>query len=447
MSVLVAFLTAFWIYTGPLLSRSSPQNFWDFLGISIGTVCVYVIALDRVGLYKREVSLLNIKELRGIFRAAVYSTAVILSASFYVRFTSLSRITITVALAGAPLLIYLQRQVFFGFHLFFHRRGWSQNRVLIFGAGRTGKHLARRMFESPGLGLLPVGVLDDDRSRIGQLLSWRGTPNVLPVLGGEEQLDNVKSLGVDLVVISLPGASLERNKGIVNACIAAGIPYAVVPNSHEEFIQQMEVLEIGGIPLFRRRSNKKSWTYLASKRLIDFVLSSAVMICLSPLYFFFAGLIRLDSKGPVIFKQKRVGLNGREFSFYKFRTMHVHAPKYAETPHDPKDDRITRLGGWLRRTSLDELPQLFNVFRGDMSLVGPRPEMPFIVERYTPLEKQRLEAKPGITGVWQISAVRGEPIHANIEYDLFYLQNRSLLLDAAIVVKTVLSVIRGVGAI
>ena len=127
--------------------------------------------------------------------------------------------------------------------------------------------------------------------------------------------------------------------------------------------------------------------------------------------------------------------------------MKVDAPKYAVTPNSTQDPRITRIGKWLRRTSLDELPQLFNVFRGDMSLVGPRPEMPFIAEQYTSLEKMRLEVKPGITGVWQISAVRGEPIHQNMEYDLFYLQNRSLLFDFAILTKTALSVIRGIGAV
>jgi lipopolysaccharide/colanic/teichoic acid biosynthesis glycosyltransferase len=156
--------------------------------------------------------------------------------------------------------------------------------------------------------------------------------------------------------------------------------------------------------------------------------------------------IKMESPGPIIFKQKRVGLNGRQFSMYKFRSMFIDAPKYAKTPSNPRDPRITHVGRWLRRTSLDELPQIFNVWRGDMSCVGPRPEMPFIVETYTPLQRQRLEAKPGITGVWQISAVRGEPIHQNIEYDLFYLENRSILLDLAIIIKTVLSVIRGVGA-
>ena len=150
-------------------------------------------------------------------------------------------------------------------------------------------------------------------------------------------------------------------------------------------------------------------------------------------------IIKLTSEGPVIFKQKRVGLNGKEFSFYKFRSMYTEAPQYAPTPSNPADPRITKIGRWLRRTSLDELPQLFNVLRGDMSLVGPRPEMPFIVSQYTSIERRRLDAKPGITGVWQISAARAEPIHANMEYDLFYLENRSLLLDIAIIIKKIFS--------
>lgn len=127
--------------------------------------------------------------------------------------------------------------------------------------------------------------------------------------------------------------------------------------------------------------------------------------------------------------------------------MRVDANPYAHTPQHSTDPRITRFGRWLRRSSLDELPQLWNVLKGDMSLVGPRPEMPFIVATYNEEQRERLKVKPGITGVWQISAVRGEPIHANIEYDLFYIEHRSLLLDVIIMVKTLVTAIRGIGAV
>jgi exopolysaccharide biosynthesis polyprenyl glycosylphosphotransferase len=243
------------------------------------------------------------------------------------------------------------------------------------------------------------------------------------------------------------GASYERIRSIVEECRRAGVIYSIVPHAFNLNIEKVSVMDIGGIPILRMRNNRMSWVYLALKRFVD-LLGAAVLITLaSPFYVLFGILIKLDSTGPIIFKQKRVGLRGKEFSFYKFRTMFMDAPAYAKTPTVSDDPRITRVGRWLRRTSLDELPQLFNVLRGDMSLVGPRPEMPFIVQGYTLLQRERLAVKPGITGVWQISAVRGEPIHANLEYDLYYIENQSILLDLVILAKTVFGVIRGIGAI
>jgi exopolysaccharide biosynthesis polyprenyl glycosylphosphotransferase len=447
ITVTVSYLASYGIYTS-ILSRTSPQSFTEFSGFAGLAGILYIVILDRVGLYRREISLLNVKELRGIFRAGIYAAAAILSVSFYIRSLDLSRITLTIAILITPVLLYLQRQIFYKIHILFHQRGWSQKRVLIYGAGSIGIHLAKRMFESPTLGLFPVGFLDDENTKQGQTIRWQGIgpKSGLPVLGGESMMENLKDSKIDSVFIALPSARFERNQRLVELCVEQGMDYAVVPNSYEKFIQHVEMFEIGGIPVLRRRVNQSSVYYVGAKRAIDFCLATLFILMLSPLYLLLGALIKLDSKGPIIFKQKRVGLNGKQFSMYKFRSMFVEAPKYAKTPADPNDPRITQVGRWLRRTSLDELPQLFNVWRGDMSLVGPRPEMPFIVDTYTPLQRQRLLAKPGITGVWQISAVRGEPIHQNIEYDLFYLENRSILLDLAIIIKTVLSVIRGVGA-
>lgn len=446
-TVLLTYAASYWIYV-TILGRSSPLKFLDYIELSAGAGVIYILILDRVGMYKREISLLNVKELRGIFRTGFYAAALILSASFYIRSLDLSRITLTLALISTPVLLYLQRLVFYQVHILFHQRGWSQQKVLIYGAGYIGVHLAKRMFESPTLGLYPMGFLDDEAAKHGQSvrLHGRGVKGEVPIFGGEKLLETIQGSEVDMVMIALPSASFERNQRLVEACVAQGVDYAIVPNAYEKFIQQVELFDIGGIPVLRRKDDHGSPYYLALKRGVDFALSTLFIITLCPLYLVIGALIKLDSPGPIIFKQKRVGLRGRQFSMYKFRSMHLEAPKYAPTPSNPHDPRITRMGRWLRRTSLDELPQIFNVWRGDMSLVGPRPEMPFIVETYTPLQRRRLEAKPGITGVWQISAVRGEPIHQNIEYDLFYLENRSILLDLAIIVKTILSVIKGVGA-
>ena len=175
------------------------------------------------------------------------------------------------------------------------------------------------------------------------------------------------------------------------------------------------------------------------------VSSSVALVLLSPLLFLVGLLVKLDSRGPALFTQERVGLNGKRFVVYKLRTMAQDAPKYALHPTDSGDARITKLGGFLRRSSIDELPQLWNVVRGDMSLVGPRPEMPFVVEEYNANQRMRLSVRPGITGVWQISPERALPIHEGVDYDLYYIENSSFALDLAIILRTVLSVLRGRG--
>jgi len=182
------------------------------------------------------------------------------------------------------------------------------------------------------------------------------------------------------------------------------------------------------------------------KRGIDLAGSSVMLFIFSPLFLFVAALIKLDSEGPVLFRQKRIGKDGKPFDIWKFRSMRVDAHPYARSPAGDHDPRLTRIGRLLRRFSIDELPQLVNVLKGEMSLVGPRPEMPYIVENYGPLEQQRLCARPGITGLWQISPARAMPIHENLNYDFTYIENQSITLDCIILLRTITAVIRGIGA-
>jgi lipopolysaccharide/colanic/teichoic acid biosynthesis glycosyltransferase len=190
----------------------------------------------------------------------------------------------------------------------------------------------------------------------------------------------------------------------------------------------------------------KLWPGL-TKRCCDIVGSLILLIVLWPLLAVIAILIKLDSAGPILFRHERVGKDGSQFILLKFRSMKVDVPKYECSPTSGCDMRLTRLGRIIRRLSLDEIPQLINVLKGDMSLVGPRPEMPFIVEGYGTLELERLAVKPGITGLWQISPARAFPIHENLQYDLYYVRHRNLFLDCAILVRTITAVIRGVGAV
>ena len=220
---------------------------------------------------------------------------------------------------------------------------------------------------------------------------------------------------------------------------------------------EVPVIEANNMAQVKEKS-ERSRLYPISKRLCDIGLSMVLLMFTLPLWGLIALAIKIDSsgdrprceggsrKGSVFFVQQRVGQNGVLFKMYKFRTMYPSAPPDQQKPLSIAEKRTTRLGKYLRRFSLDELPQLLNVLSGEMSLVGPRPEMPFLVALYTPLQKKRLQVKPGITGLWQVCGRRDMSIVDGIFFDLYYIQKRSLLLDFEILIRTLPAVIRGLGA-
>ena len=202
-----------------------------------------------------------------------------------------------------------------------------------------------------------------------------------------------------------------------------------------------------GVPIIAGRAIPASeCARVVVKRVADLALCFPGLVLSLPLFLVTSILIKLDSDGPVFFRQNRVGKDGRVFRLWKFRSMRKDAPHYERSPLSDGDARLTRVGRVIRRFSIDELPQLINVLRGEMSLVGPRPEMPFIVDQYGPFERRRLLVRPGITGLWQISPARALPIHQSMEYDLYYIHRQNIFLDLAILLRTVTAVVRGIGA-
>jgi len=186
--------------------------------------------------------------------------------------------------------------------------------------------------------------------------------------------------------------------------------------------------------------------YLIVKRVLDLILGVVGLVLLGPVLVLIGLVVRLDSRGPSVFRQERIGRGGRPFMVYKFRTMTVDSPTFGPKPESFDDDRVTRVGQILRRMSLDELPQLLNVLAGEMSLVGPRPEQPFLVVEYPDWKRERLTVLPGMTGWWQVNG-RKQPMHDHVEEDLYYVRNRSLWLDVRILLMTFRSVFQGDGAV
>ncbi len=244
----------------------------------------------------------------------------------------------------------------------------------------------------------------------------------------------------------MPSAQEPRVMEILAKLDELGVEHHVVPRFFHLMGHRVRLDALDSVPLLTRYERREGTLSIVAKRVMDIVLSLMFLLIASPVFLISILLIKRESKGPAFFVQERVGRDGRPFRMFKFRTMHQELSGDAPAPDSPFDARITRIGRYLRRYSLDELPQFLNVLQGEMSVVGPRPEMPFIVEQYGPMERERLRAKPGITGLWQISYARRGAIHENLDYDLFYIENQSVLLDRVIIALTGFAIVKGTGA-
>ncbi|MBU2524042.1 exopolysaccharide biosynthesis polyprenyl glycosylphosphotransferase, partial [Patescibacteria group bacterium] len=233
---------------------------------------------------------------------------------------------------------------------------------------------------------------------------------------------------------------------LIQKCEDLNVRFKVVSGIFEIVVGDIDLNDLEGIPSLDLKKRKSTPIYDFLKRVMDIILSIIGLILFAPFWLLITIIIRFIYKSSAIFTHNRVGKNGKIFKIYKFRTMHKDVKEEERSPANSNDPRVTKLGRFLRKTSIDEIPQLINIIKGEMSWVGPRPEMPFIVEKYTDWQRRRLEVKPGLTGLWQILGRKDLPMHENIEYDFYYIKNRSILLDIIIILKTIGVVLSGKGA-
>jgi len=394
------------------------------------------------GTYKLQNSVFHELKLRNLIGAIFYSYILTVIFGFFSKTVIIGRlqavytfaIIIPMLITSRFLVDSLMAKIIFS--------NKNRKNILICGAGDTGKRLVSAVRKYPKLNYHVVGFLDDRLEK-----GFQVTSNPVYVLDKTENIhDVVKNENIDEVWIAMPRAERDNVINLINSCNLLGVAYKFVPNLNELALNQVCVESLDGVPLFGIKSITVRRFNLFLKRGFDIIFSVLIIALSSLLWGLIAVLIKIDSRGPVFFKQKRVGYKGKEFLIYKFRSMHEDAKPYEKTPTNPADPRITKVGRFLRRTSLDEMPQFINVLKGDMSIVGPRPEMPFIVKGYDRLQRERLNVKPGITGLWQISGDRSLPIHENIYHDLFYIEHQSPLLDLIIVFETIIFAIKGRGA-
>jgi exopolysaccharide biosynthesis polyprenyl glycosylphosphotransferase len=329
-------------------------------------------------------------------------------------------------------------------------RGLLGKATLIVGAGRVGAHVARRLEEHPEYGLRPIGFLDADPPPSLEVVDRRA-----PVLGAPADLEHVVSdRGVEHVILAFSRDRDQTLVPIVRRCDELGLQVSLVPRLYEGINERVALDHLGGLPLLALRGvDPKGWQFDV-KHSFDRLASALVIALLSPVLLAVALGVKLSSPGPILFRQRRVGRDGQVFDMLKFRSMRGRAknarrfsPARGSAPGGVEgEDRRTGLGRFIRRTALDELPQLFNVVRGEMSLVGPRPERPEFVslfdddiDRYG----DRHRVKSGITGWAQVNGFRGQTSLADrVEWDNFYIENWSLWLDVKIMLLTVVAVVR-----
>jgi exopolysaccharide biosynthesis polyprenyl glycosylphosphotransferase len=418
----------------------------------LGAFSVLVIAAARLrGMYAPKLRLDVLDDLRGVVTVTSLAAMVVLS------------IRVLIASDDGLAAEVFRPWVFATVYLAAGRTAlsWTQNRAratgevirptLIVGAGRVGRLAARRLLEHPELGLRPVGFLDKEP------LDDAGGP-MLPVLGASWDLDRlVADYGVQHVIVTFSTAPHEVLLRLVRRCEELGVEVSFVPRLFEQVGERVTIDHLGGLPLVSaHHADPKGWQF-AVKYAVDRLVAALVLVLVAPVLLGSMLAVRLSLGRPLFFRQTRIGRDGRPFEMLKLRTMLPKAEGEYAVESDcvgadtapggiEGDDRRTRVGAFLRRTSIDELPQLINVVRGDMSLIGPRPERPEYVdmfEEYVYRYGDRHRVKAGITGWAQVNGLRGKTsLSDRVEWDNYYIENWSLWLDVKIALLTALSVLR-----
>ena len=448
-----ALIVASWIFIAAIAAASNGR-LWE--GGATGALGGRVLALDTMGeslLFAVIATLLGYSE--GLYERAGRLNPVILAksliwaivllagiGSFGFRALSLSRAVASAGLSFVSLLLLRRwRQHVCAKRL---RQGLARN-VLILGAGARGREVASYLEHHPEAGRVVRGFLDDER---GPAFGVLGPPEKLAAIARAEFVDEI--------ILAEPHrhdlAELAIREGRWNH-----LDVKVMPDLYGCELNKTSIENLGAISLFNLHQERVPIARLILKRALDIISSSCLLVLTAPLLLVIAGLIKFDSPGTVIYSALRVGRKGRRFRCYKFRTMVANANEVKEalrarnqregpTFKIAEDPRITRVGGWLRRYSLDELPQLWNVWKGDMSMVGPRPHPLDDYARYRLEHLRRLDVTPGITGLWQVSARQSSSFQTNMALDLEYIERWSLWMDVRILLKTVAVVFQGTGA-
>jgi len=418
-------------------------------GVLYGVVIViWLITTIVLSIYDPTKTYKAVDEFQAVIVAHLFASLAF-AGTLYLTFREVSRLLFVyfAVLNMAALLLWrvVARAVF----RLLDGRSFTERRVLVVGSGELAHRVSTTIREYAWTGLTLAGYLDDDPNH---------KSNGLPVLGTCADASRViLEHKIDEMVIALPNGAHEQLNRLVADVQTVPVNIRVLPDYYSLAVFRATVEDFGGLPLINLREPVINPYQRLMKRLLDLTVGSVGLVLAAPVMALVALAIKLDSPGPALFRQERVGENGKLFEMIKFRSMVADADeRLAEVIQETEDGRVihktendprvTRVGKFIRATSLDELPQLLNVLKGEMSLVGPRPELPWLAAKYEPWQRKRFAVPQGITGWWQVNGRSNKLMHEHTEEDLFYIQNYSLLLDLRILYRTIGAVIKRSGA-
>jgi exopolysaccharide biosynthesis polyprenyl glycosylphosphotransferase len=412
----------------------------DYLRLLPVVVLLYPLVFAFQGLYRPRRIRSRIDEMLRVLSAVLLATVVLAAALTFYRDATYSRVALAIFFALEVGFVTAARWMLLAVLARIRRTSGRLQRVLVVGAGELGRQVATRLEAHQEYGFRVVGFVDDDPGK--QRRSLQG----FEVLGTTHELDDVITThGVDQVVVALPLAAHHRTAEVIQRAGRHLVDVRVVPDLLQYYVMRTGVEDLDGLPMINLTHMPLQGFNQVLKRGFDLTVASAMLLVAAPVLPVIAWLIRREDGGPVLFAQERTGLDGRSFRLYKFRSMRIEAEN-DRTWTRTNDDRVTRIGAFLRRTNLDELPQLINVLRGDMSLVGPRPEQPEFVERFRsryPEYHARHRVRTGLTGWAQVNGLRGDTsIRQRVVHDLYYIENWTFGLDLKILWLTMRQVLR-----
>lgn len=438
----ISFLMAWWIkFESGLIRYEQPLSveIYAFWSIVYGAISVFVGIL--VSLYSPKRKKRFSDEVLKLIQVHFSSLFILFGLMFFVKQVDISRTYLAIYMTFNLMFIMLYRYFLKSSLKQLRKKGFNKQFVLILGAGSLGQKFHDNLRQYPELGYEIVGFLDDHREWTADEKS-----KYKPILGTVDQLQEIlESKLIDEVVLALPLAAHSKYARIIATCEKIGVRTLIIPDFFDYLPARPVFDNFAGMPMINVRDIPLDLAgNRLAKRLFDIIFSSIAIIITSPIMLIIAIGVKLTSKGPVIFKQERVGLNRRKFQMYKFRSMRLLPESLADTRWTTENDpRRTKFGTFLRKTSLDELPQFFNVLAGHMSVVGPRPERPYFVDQFreeVPKYMVKHHVRPGITGYAQAHGLRGDTsIEERIEHDIFYIENWSILMDIKIILKTVVN--------